>query len=187
MPSVEFRLVLNSPDHGIVWKVFSYGGFDPPADKWSTSCRLESVRINGGSQVDLLGYLHMLDQPDREPLPTEREWIAKMYLPSNDETRWKLLGADGYEHKWLRAMLDNHPTALGASPMRWAFQGWTAQQVADTYGDGRQIYLTAPVADDGVTLLRGPREPGDRDIERRESLLEQAVEDGQLTGAMPAD
>jgi hypothetical protein len=190
----KFALVLGRPDHGVVWEVTTYYKFKwnddstPPVAE-STSCRLKSVRIDGGHQVTncLHGYLHLLNVSCRPPVATEVEWVAKTYLSQyGSAARWDLIGCGRHEDEWIRRLLQR-PPGLGASVIKWGLAGLTLEQVSATYGDGRKLYVTAPIADDGVTILRGPGETSDADMARREAFLEQAVEDGQLAGASPAD
>lgn len=133
------------------------------------------------------------------------EWYARWYA-ADDNTYWHLdhgseEDATGeYAHRPARPLTPAQRETLiriwgkqirpfgvagtcGAPVMRW---------VAPTRGEvetilDRPVVLTAPC--DATEAIRGPGEPeaaADR-IAAHEALLELAVEDGQLTGAGPAD
>jgi hypothetical protein len=156
----RFRIVLGHPDQGIVWEVvtrFSFPRYDDPSPPVpeETYVSLVSVRFDRGVHHNtLFGYLHLLDEPQRPPFEPERQWVAKMWLPpyTGDDVKWKYLGAHRHEDAWLRRLLQR-PPGIGASVIKWGLQGMKPQEVSAKYGDGSQIYLTAPVVEDGVTIL----------------------------------
>jgi hypothetical protein len=154
MAKSQFSLVFGDRDHGITWDVTTYNSsFGSYVQPDETRARAVSVRYDLRYAVSLHHYLHLDPEvPDREPLDSEREWIARMYLARDEETRWGLLGLGRPDHEWLRRLLGRAPT-LGASPMRWAFRGVSVEEVAAKYGDGRKIFLTAP-CDEREDVLR---------------------------------
>jgi|SRR5579859_3759165 len=195
---LEFILLYGHREQGLTWRVRSYPTLKFSADHkmyyegWDKpTVSLVSVRYDcekhRTDDVDVSClYLHLEDEPDRDPTDGEREWIGKMYLARTNEEKWTLLGCGGKYHgkDWLRRMLPRAPS-LGASPMAWAFKGWDAQQVSKIYGDGSQVYVTAPCGPN-QEILDGPHLESD-ESQRRERFLEEAVESGQIAGAMPAD
>jgi len=95
--------------------------------------------------------------PDRKPTQAQIATIAKMFFG-----KIKPFGVSG---------------STGRPVSAWAFAGLSMQQVEALGNEGKRGFYTGPT----------PDTPDDCRIEREESALEQAYEDGKIPGAMPPD